>query len=250
MGKYNRKENRSLAQLSAIAAAILSLGVSSLSQAALVQVSGNTVNFIYDDAQVGVGLFGAPSVVGDSLVFSPTTFNAESVNGVGVHTGTVTDSQSASFSFRVVAKSATTVLDGASATEAGAYSMTGVGTLVDVDSTMKVSDFNDPVFGPFDTGLLAPSDLSLVTGASEAWNSSGGVDLSTVMWDGVNDIEVVLTNVLTAQTMLGEAGSAYIDKSNITIDIATTVVPVPAAVWLFGSGLLGLAGIAARKNKA
>jgi hypothetical protein len=28
------------------------------------------------------------------------------------------------------------------------------------------------------------------------------------------------------------------------------VVPVPAAVWLFGSGLLGLAGIARRKKKA
>jgi len=27
----------------------------------------------------------------------------------------------------------------------------------------------------------------------------------------------------------------------------TTVIPVPAAVWLFGSGLLGLIGIARRK---
>jgi hypothetical protein len=30
----------------------------------------------------------------------------------------------------------------------------------------------------------------------------------------------------------------------------TTVIPVPAAVWLFGSGLLGLVGIARRKKKA
>ena len=29
----------------------------------------------------------------------------------------------------------------------------------------------------------------------------------------------------------------------------TTVIPVPAAVWLFGSGLIGLAGIA-RRNKS
>ncbi|MCW9006033.1 MAG: VPLPA-CTERM sorting domain-containing protein [Gammaproteobacteria bacterium] len=28
----------------------------------------------------------------------------------------------------------------------------------------------------------------------------------------------------------------------------TTVVPVPAAVWLFGSGLIGLAGFARRKK--
>jgi len=31
------------------------------------------------------------------------------------------------------------------------------------------------------------------------------------------------------------------------LDITTSVVPVPAAVWLFGSGLIGLAGIARRK---
>ena len=32
------------------------------------------------------------------------------------------------------------------------------------------------------------------------------------------------------------------------IDNITAVVPVPAAVWLFGSGLLGLVGIARRKK--
>jgi hypothetical protein len=30
-------------------------------------------------------------------------------------------------------------------------------------------------------------------------------------------------------------------------DVAVTTVPVPAAVWLFGSGLLGLIGMARRK---
>jgi hypothetical protein len=33
-------------------------------------------------------------------------------------------------------------------------------------------------------------------------------------------------------------------------DFGQAVVPVPAAVWLFGSGLLGLAGIARRKKAA
>ena len=39
-------------------------------------------------------------------------------------------------------------------------------------------------------------------------------------------------------------GNAVRDK------ILTEVVPVPAAVWLFGSGLLGLIGIARRKKAA
>jgi hypothetical protein len=35
-----------------------------------------------------------------------------------------------------------------------------------------------------------------------------------------------------------------------SVSVAPQVVPVPAAVWLFGSGLLGLVGIARRKKKA
>jgi len=42
------------------------------------------------------------------------------------------------------------------------------------------------------------------------------------------------------------------DATNATVDITTasTVVPVPAAIWLFGSGLLGLVGMARRKKAA
>lgn len=41
-------------------------------------------------------------------------------------------------------------------------------------------------------------------------------------------------------------GSIYAGSG--TWDIATTSVPVPGAIWLFGSGLLGLAGMAKRKK--
>jgi hypothetical protein len=42
-------------------------------------------------------------------------------------------------------------------------------------------------------------------------------------------------------------------NANFNASMASTpdaVVPVPAAVWLFGSGLLSLVGIARRKKKA
>jgi hypothetical protein len=44
---------------------------------------------------------------------------------------------------------------------------------------------------------------------------------------------------LTDQTGVGFSGI-----------VEQTAVPVPAAVWLFGSGLLGLVGIARRKQTA
>ena len=44
-------------------------------------------------------------------------------------------------------------------------------------------------------------------------------------------------------------GTPYTEKFNITLNgTAATVIPVPAAVWLFGSGLLGLVGVARRKK--
>ncbi|MCK4951875.1 MAG: VPLPA-CTERM sorting domain-containing protein [Gammaproteobacteria bacterium] len=36
---------------------------------------------------------------------------------------------------------------------------------------------------------------------------------------------------------------------NFRVDIETSVVPIPAAVWLFGSGLIGLTAVARRKLK-
>jgi hypothetical protein len=41
-------------------------------------------------------------------------------------------------------------------------------------------------------------------------------------------------------------GLVYIDD----VSLETSAVPVPAAVWLFGSGLLGLVGVARRSKKA
>jgi hypothetical protein len=32
-------------------------------------------------------------------------------------------------------------------------------------------------------------------------------------------------------------------------DVSLTAVPVPAAVWLFGSGILGLVGVARRRKQ-
>lgn len=43
-------------------------------------------------------------------------------------------------------------------------------------------------------------------------------------------------------------GLAEISDATVTVTYDYAVVPVPAAVWLFGTGLIGLAGIARRKR--
>jgi hypothetical protein len=43
-------------------------------------------------------------------------------------------------------------------------------------------------------------------------------------------------------------GASYTSASGVNYLTAPTTVPIPAAVWLFGSGLLGLTGFARRKT--
>ena len=69
--------------------------------------------------------------------------------------------------------------------------------------------------------------------------------LNSLITAGVTDIDFFARNV-------GQVAFAGVDAATGLNDglgfelINTTVVPVPAAVWLFGSGLIGLIGLARR----
>jgi len=41
----------------------------------------------------------------------------------------------------------------------------------------------------------------------------------------------------------------YLDEQFVVTNVTAPAVPVPATVWLFGSGLLGLAGVTRRRSK-
>lgn len=87
--------------------------------------------------------------------------------------------------------------------------------------------FGSNVIGSFDPFATSPGTFSagglLASGASTDFS----LDFSSTAFDG----------------NLGNTDRIYVTNFAIT----ETVVPVPAAVWLFGSGLLGLIGIARRK---
>jgi len=48
----------------------------------------------------------------------------------------------------------------------------------------------------------------------------------------------------------GATFKAVIDNVNLSAPGGTAPVPIPAAVWLFGSGLMGLVSMGKRKSKA
>lgn len=78
--------------------------------------------------------------------------------------------------------------------------------------------------------------------------AQGDSSIAAFTWDGTNGGTYTITH--SAHVPLGDpsgfGGVAY--DLNLTGTVST--IPVPAAVWLFGSGLLGLVGVARRRKTA
>ena len=135
------------------------------------------------------------------------------------------------------------------------------GTVDDLEGTIDV-DFS---------AINASFELVTTTsGGGPGGTSTTTENIDVAMW--VSGSTVVNTNLYDPSTSLfalgwttlldtttvvtlcfGGGGSCDGTTDTVDATLAGTVVlsavPVPAAVWLFGSGLLGLAGIAKRKNK-
>ena len=207
-------------------------------------LEGATVCFVYNQNNIDP-MYGTPSVSGDTIFVTPTNFLAESNNTDGsvLTTGTGT--------IQIIAKSGY-VLDGINFGEVGDYRMSAGATSVDVDPYLHVFEWGAvPALGVEEMQTVpVTGDLTIKDANLHDWSAAGGFDLTTTSWDNINRVGLTLQNTLNAVSLVnGE--SALIQKKAIgsSVDVSTTaVVPVPAAVWLFGSGLLGLVGVARRRH--
>jgi len=201
--------------------------------AATVTVNGDNVKFTYDDSS----LYGTATVIGNTIFFTPTTFKAESLNT----TGLVQTSESLGVTIEALA--AELVISGVQLLENGDYQMSGSGTSVSAVGGLTIdsqtSAYSDSQ--SFNAGALTTA------GALTAWSAGTSIDLGdTAGWDTDTKVIMTLDNTLSAES-LNFGGQAFIEKKfegtaiGISIDMTPSVVPVPAAVWLFGSalGLLG-----------
>lgn len=120
-----------------------------------------------------------------------------------------------------------------------------------------VDDFNSEQNNPLILNTGAGADRVDIVAAGNNFIATSAVTSDWITLFNDSQFVIALTdNVdwyeLTFWFELAAGSNIYdIDFSNgsvLTIDVTPTVVPVPAAVWLFGSGLIGLAGLARRKK--
>jgi len=124
------------------------------------------------------------------------------------------------------------------------FNVSGLPTTYNARFTLSVTDTSDVAQSLVDATTIAGMPTSVgaayeVTGDFKA-NWLFELETSTGVWNPALDAFDGLATDAGAGMALSSGGAFYY----------TAVVPVPAAVWLFGSGLLGLVGIARRNKKA
>jgi hypothetical protein len=115
------------------------------------------------------------------------------------------------------------------------YPTSGVGKIVD-SQDIRISPFSSVDKGvDIGAGLSTNSQgtVQSIENATGSINLIGGYDI----------MSVIVAFGLTDQTGVGFSG--FVEQNEA---FPPSGIPIPAAVWLFGSGLVGLIGIARRKK--
>ncbi|MBL8202045.1 MAG: VPLPA-CTERM sorting domain-containing protein [Chromatiales bacterium] len=212
--------------------------------ATVVTNCGPNLCYEYDDAQAAAAFYGLPSFAGDDAFFTPVVFEARSTDGVGLHTNTNTDFVDATWVFsRVYSVNPLNEIASILAFEEGDYEVNYAAGQVNADLYLRAFGLNavEPtVVGTDSFGSLGNS------GGIQSWSMLTFVNPSAALTQLANNLTVTIQNQLSAFTTDATAGSevAWIEKKLVlqinTVVPVGTIIPVPAALWLFGSafGLL------------
>jgi len=129
----------------------------------------------------------------------------------------------------------------------GGYPYTSSGDLAFVDGNLLLSDLEgDDSLVNINTSSGVGSLIGDI-GFGSVWGlaSPNGIDLF-----GVDGYEVISINPTTGvgTSILDYSGSGLVSANGAAFITEAAIVPLPAATWIFGSGLLGLIGIARRRG--
>ncbi len=197
------------------------------------------------------GLYNEPSIVGSAIRFSPdpNIFKADALNGASASIGS-------SAIFDIVAHTGFQ-LDSLFLVERGNYLLNGPNSAVNHSGKLIVIDPNDTTFfEEINENILPLAPLTINDNAQHRWDGRATADILNSLIAGAGTLSVTINNLLTANAdQINSPSQAFIDKSFATAPVTLGVnefpadpVPLPAAVWLFGSGLIGLFGVARQRS--
>ena len=221
-------------KISALAAAVVAvttLVAAPIASAVTVTVVGTNFDISYDDST----LFGTARLVGNNIIFTPTDFLADSLDGAGlVHTRDTLD--------LVLTAHAGFDVSALKLLERGDYRLTGAGSTAAVEGTFGVFGFADPfteVKNSFTAGALTNASGSLTS-----W--SAGTTLTGLhSVDQTAGLNITLSNDLLGGTVVGSVGTeGFVEKKFAAEGVMIGVNPVPEpetyALMLAGLGVIGM----------
>jgi hypothetical protein len=129
----------------------------------------------------------------------------------------------------------------------------GIGTDTGKDGWIQLDKTDGPSSSVFTlTAPKKPSEAwEITSNGANLWDIYSGAMLTFKSGEKFGNYEAVL---LTAGSLKGTFDLGKQDLSHATLwgtnAIPPAAVPLPAAAWLFGSALLGMAGVGYRRNRA
>jgi hypothetical protein len=120
-------------------------------------------------------------------------------------------------------------------------------------STESSIDLTGYLYGMDENFGSGDASISLYSGTSTSAGSLLFSSSVSAVSNGIEEIFPAFNDILAAgDYRIVAIANPYFQIANssfsLQADFTPTVVPVPAAVWLFGSGLFALAGLAKRKK--
>lgn len=228
---------------SAVLAAGLAVGaVISTAAADVPWTNSNGSNSVisWANGRSDLGLFGSPTVIGDTFFFlQNNNFDAQSAGG-----GTVTTADN----LRVtVTAQGNRMFTEVRFESVGDFTLFGSGASVDVQGGMTITDAFNPLHAGSDGFHTTPgfpvygNDLDITY---STWIGYSYIDLFSIGGGAFTSIDLVFSNSLIAITLPGET-AAIATLPNTQGGFSLTVLPAPGSAALLGLG--ALAGLRRRR---
>jgi MYXO-CTERM domain-containing protein len=219
-----------------VAGAVLAAAGAAHAQSWGANANGNATFFSWANGHNTTGLFGAPTIIGDTFYFFPINFVASASSPIGGNPTQVTATDTFEVDLFVHPGYK---FDGISISETGDYSITGPGS-VQATAQLATQDLLNPRNAS--TPAIFNPSFPIASGAS-TWTGGASEDLASLE-GGTPFINIHLSFTNNLISIAGPGGTSVIRKTVVGDGMAVTILPEPGV-----AAFLGLAGLLAARRR-